>query len=98
MVKIAQFGSDQNMSEKKMLHMRQLNGWFTMGFSQVYLRNFFSAESNHYLLLCDIPSAARFCVPLIVEKHAGAELCQAQVKLGPDKLAVTRKKLRAYLS
>ena len=30
-------------------------------------------------------------------KQVGAELCQAQVKLGLAKLAVTRKKLRAYL-
>jgi hypothetical protein len=31
-------------------------------------------------------------------KQAGAELCQAQVNPGQAKLAVTRKKLRAYLS
>ena len=30
-------------------------------------------------------------------KQAGAELCQAQVKLGLAKLAVNRNKLRAYL-
>ena len=32
------------------------------------------------------------------EKQAGAELCQAQVKLGLAKLALTRKKLRATYS
>ena len=31
------------------------------------------------------------------DKQAGAELCQAQVKLGLAKLAVNRNKLRAYL-
>ena len=30
------------------------------------------------------------------EKQAGAELCQAQVKLRLAKLAVNKKKLRAY--
>jgi hypothetical protein len=33
---------------------------------------------------------------IIAIKQAGAELCQAQVKLGLSKLAVIRKKLRAY--
>ena len=33
---------------------------------------------------------------IIKEKQAGAELCQAQFKPGLAKLAVTRKKLRAY--
>ena len=33
----------------------------------------------------------------IVDKQAGAELCQAQVKLERAKVAVARKKLRAYL-
>ena len=39
-------------------------------------------------------------VPFIlnkIDKQAGAELCQAQVKLGLAKLAVNRNKLRAYL-
>ena len=31
------------------------------------------------------------------DKKAGAELCQAQVQLGLAKLAVTKKKLMAYL-
>ena len=31
-------------------------------------------------------------------KQAGAEPCQAQANLGSAKIAVTRKKLRAYLS
>ena len=30
-------------------------------------------------------------------KQAGAELCQAQVKLGLASLTVTRKKLRTYI-
>jgi hypothetical protein len=31
------------------------------------------------------------------DKQAGAELCQAQVKLGLAKLGVNRNKLRVYL-
>ena len=38
-----------------------------------------------------------YSVVLLNVKQAEAELCQAQVKLGPAKLAVTRKKLSASL-
>ena len=50
-------------------------------------------------IYCDISThrVIIFIVLTKVKEQAEAELCQARFNLGPAELAVTRKKMRAYL-